>query len=252
MRNRELNKRVIYIPSCNMSKHNYKNNLEFVEAGFKACWHNTQGLVKDAKVLLDNSSHALALSISVLALEEFGKLFCIDGLLFARTDDQKAETFAKSLKSHSTKLSALELLPLLLGHIALVDPRYRTEAHFGKAVAISVSALQERGNRVLSMLEDGAFHGLDKWKQSGFYSQPQENFFISPSDAVTREAAEAVYALAWQASSTLDFLFKNGNLERYIASARKLRSKLGEADHQEIENLGMKIFSDLFAEGVVK
>ncbi len=121
-----------------MPKRNYRNNIEFVGAGFKACWHNTQDLVKAAKALLDNSSHALALSISVLALEELGKLFCIDGLLFSRTDDHKAETFAKSLKSHSTKLSALELLPLLLGNIASIDPRYQTEARFVQAVAIIV------------------------------------------------------------------------------------------------------------------
>ncbi len=99
------------------------------------------------------------------------------------------------------------------------------------------------------MLEDGAIHGLDQWKQSGFYSQPQGNSFIAPSDAVKREATEAVYALAWRASSTLDFLLKDGNLERYIASAREFRSKLSEADHQEIENLGREIFNNLFADG---
>ena len=67
-----------------------------------------------------------------------GRMICIDGLLFSRTDDHKAETFAKSLKSHSTKLSALELLPLLLGNIASIDPRYQTEARFVQAVAIIV------------------------------------------------------------------------------------------------------------------
>lgn len=68
-----------------MDRCNYRNSLDFVEAGFKACWLNTRDLVKGTKVLLDNSLHALALSTSVLALEELGKLFCVHGLLFART-----------------------------------------------------------------------------------------------------------------------------------------------------------------------
>ena len=107
-----------------MSKRNYRNNLEFVEASFTACWHNAQDLIKGAKVLLDNSLPAPALSLSVLALEELGKLFCIGGLLYARTDDDKAKAFAKSLKNHSIKLSAFEIFPALLGDIASADPGY--------------------------------------------------------------------------------------------------------------------------------
>ena len=230
-----------------MTRRNYRNNRAFIEAGFNACWHNTQDLVKGAKVLLDNSLHPLALSTSVLALEELGKLFCIDGLLFARTDDHKAEAFAKSMKSHSIKLSALELVPLLLGHIASVDPRYRNEPRFGQALVVSISDLKERGNHVLSLLEGGSFHGLDQWKQSGLYSQPRGNSFVTPADAVERQVAEAVYGLAWRASSTLDFLLKEGNLERYMTSARVLRSKLSEEDHRSIEAHATHVFTELFA-----
>lgn len=55
-----------------MVRRNYRNNLNFIETGFKACWHNTQDLVKGEKVLLDNSLRPLALSTSVLALEQLG------------------------------------------------------------------------------------------------------------------------------------------------------------------------------------
>jgi AbiV family abortive infection protein len=231
-----------------MSRRNYKNNLEFIEAGFTACWQNTQELVKGAKVLFDSSVYGLALSISVLALEELGKLFCLDGLLFASANDDKAALFAKSMKSHAVKLSALELVPMLLGHIASVDPRYGKEARFGQAIAFSVSDLKVRGNNVLSLLDSGSFHDLDKWKQSGFYSQPQGNSFVTPAEVVERSVAESVYMLAWRASSTLDFLLKHGNLERYIASARDLRSKLTEEDHQALEEIGRSMCESLFPE----
>lgn len=229
-----------------MSKRNYRNNIEFVEAGFTACWHNSQDLVKGAKLLLDNSLHAQALSLSVLALEELGKLFCIDGILFAHATDHKAQTFAKSLKSHSTKLSALELFPLLLDKIASLDPRYKTDARFKQTMAISFSNLNERGNQVTSMLKSGTFDELDKWKQYGFYSQSKNDTFIKPNDAVEPEVAEAVYMLAWRASSSLDFLLKQGNLDRYMAFARELRSKLSESDHQEIEQVSKRMLDDLF------
>jgi len=82
------------------TKPKYRNKLEFVESAFEACWKNTNDLIAAAKLLLDKGLHGIALSTAVLALEELGKLFCIDGLLFARSDYYKAEAYAKSLKSH--------------------------------------------------------------------------------------------------------------------------------------------------------
>jgi len=231
-----------------MAKRNYRANLEFVESAFAACWRNAQDLVKGAKLLLDNDLHAQALSLSVLALEELGKLFCIDGLLYAHTGDDKADIFAKSLRNHAVKLDALTLFPALLGHIASVDPRYGTEPPFGQALVISIEDLQARGNAVLSLSRDQSFQTLDQWKQSGFYAQPQGNEFLAPASAVDSKLAQAVYNLAWRASSTLDFLFKQGNLERYTGNARSLRAKLTEADHQKIENAGRRVFEALFPE----
>ena len=120
-----------------MARRHYRNSLDFVADAFRACWENAQALVTEAKLLFDHGHKARALSLSVLALEEIGKLFCADGLLFARPDDHKAKAFAKSLTSHTTKLSALELLPLLLRNISSVDPRYSTEKRFVQAVVIS-------------------------------------------------------------------------------------------------------------------
>jgi AbiV family abortive infection protein len=120
------------------TQRNYRANLAFVEAAFRACWGNAQDLVKGAKLLLDNGLHAQALSLSVLALEELGKLFCIDGLLFARTDDHKVAAFAKSLRSHALKLEAILMFPLFLGRIAAVDPRHVALPHFLDGSALEI------------------------------------------------------------------------------------------------------------------
>lgn len=229
-----------------MARRHYRNSLDFVADAFRACWTNAQELVNEAKLLFDHGHNARALSLAVLALEEIGKLFCADGLLYARPDDHKAKAFSKSLKSHTTKLSVLELLPLLLKNISSVDPRYLTEQRFIQAVVISAKDLKDRGNAVFDLLGGEGFSKLDHWKQVGFYSQPLENSFITPNKAVTKEIAAAVYMLAWRATTTLDFLLKNGNLERYIDVAREIRAKMSEAQHEAISIAGEELSNLLF------
>jgi AbiV family abortive infection protein len=221
-----------------VSKRKYRNKLEFVEDAFRACCINANDLVASAKLLLDNGYHGLALSVSVLALEELGKLFCIDGLLFARSDDHKAEAYVKALKSHTTKLSSLTLLPYLLGNIAGVDPRIKSEATFAQAVVIAIKDLQERGNVLFLLLPNSSFHDLDNLKQQGFYAQPYNNVFKSPRCAINKDTSEVVYSLAWRATTTLDFLLKDGNLNRYIEAARLVRGKMTEEQHQWVERMG--------------
>ncbi len=228
------------------TKSKYRNKLEFVESAFEACWKNTNDLITAAKLLLDKGLHGIALSTSVLALEELGKLFCIDGLLFARSDDYKAEAYLKSLKSHSIKLSSLTLLPLLLGNIAKVDPRYEEDVRFAEAVAISVTDLKNRGNAVFGLLPNASFQDLHALKQQGFYAQPYDNIFKAPNAAVDREVSQVVYSLAWRVATTLDFLFKGGNLKRYIESARSIRAKLTEQERIEIENMAKNLFETVF------
>lgn len=231
-----------------MVKRNYRNNLEFIESGFKACWSNAQDLVSGSKSLLENSVHGLALSASVLALEELGKLFCIDGLLFARADDHKTKTFVKSMKNHSVKLSAFELLPLLIARLASFDSRFENDSRFKMTLAISMSNLKDRGNDVLALIGNVSFSELDRWKQLGFYAQPKtgSNAFLSPSQAVKPEAAEAVYGLAWRATSLLEFILRDGTLESYIDSARVARAKLTEEDHHSIVLAAEELASELF------
>lgn len=229
-----------------MTRRHHRNSLEFVADAFRACWANAEALVSEAKLLSDHGHKARALSLSVLALEEIGKLFCADGLLFARPDDHKAKAFAKSLKSHAAKLSALDLLPLLLQSIASVDPRYSKEPRFRQALVISVNDLKNCGNAVIKILKGEDFSKLDHWKQVGFYSQPLENGFITPNEAVKGEIAEAVFMLAWRATTTLNFLLKDGNLKRYIDFARKLRSKLSEEQHAAMSVAGEELANLLF------
>jgi AbiV family abortive infection protein len=91
----------------------YRNSLGYVERAFRACLLNASDLVAASKALIGEGLNAPALALSVLALEELGKLLAIDGLLFARSDDHKAMTFHKSGKSHKCEASCFEGVSLI-------------------------------------------------------------------------------------------------------------------------------------------
>ena len=230
-----------------MKKQRYRNKLDFVEDAFQACWTNANDLIEAAKLLLDNELHGVALSMSVLAIEELGKLFCIDGLLFARSDDDKAKAYAKSLKRHSTKLSSFTLISFLLGNIAQVDPRLKSDPKFAQAIAISINDLKIKGNKVFDLLPNFSFQDLNSLKQQGFYAQPYGNVFKSPNKALTREVSQEIYELAWSAVTTLDFLLKDGNLQRYIKNARSIRGALTEEKHNELKEQAKHLSEMIFA-----
>jgi len=226
----------------------YRSSLEYVESGFRACWRNAQDLVLGSQKMIDSGLHALALALAVLALEELGKLSAIDGLLFARHDDYKSATFDQSGRSHSRKLEILELLPLLLLLLSRTDPRYGKEEKYNAALAISVLDLKEAGNAVRAKLQEAGFVGLDRWKQQGFYVSAGEKCFVAPRDAIKPSLAKAVHRLAWRATTTLDFLLKGGNLERYLENARSLRAKTTEDEHRELERRGAELAKTIFCQ----
>lgn len=229
-----------------MNKRNYRNTLNFITDGFRASWGNAQDLVGASKILLDSGFHAQSLSLSVLALEELGKLFCLDGLLFAKEDEPKVKKFKKSLRDHSTKLSAFELFPLFLKNIASQDPRFEVEHKFRKALDISINDLLRLGNNVLDLINEDTFHSLDALKQAGFYAHPNEitNIFLKPSQVINKDLALAIYELSWRASTTLDFLFKNDGLEKYIAKVEQFRSNLSEEDHQKLTQMAEELLKN--------
>lgn len=228
------------------SKRRYRNALPKVEQGFRACWQNAQDLVTASDQLLAVELYGPALSLAVLALEELAKILAVDGLLFARPDDGKADLYKQATKSHSVKLSILEMFPLLLGNLARLDPRYGTEQRFNLALATSIKQLQNDGNEVMAELNAGAFEKLDEWKQRGFYTACTDSGFVAPRSSVPPTLARKVRQLAWRATTTLDFVLKGGNLERYIEQARSIRDTLSEDQHRQMEESAQHLATQLF------
>lgn len=224
----------------------YRNSLDFVKSAIAACRDSSRDLVSSAKLLLDAGQHAQALSLSVLALEEMGKLFSVDGLLLAQPKDYKSDAFGKSLKSHSAKLNAVGMLPLFIENIATIDSRYNTEPAFKQAVGIGVSDLKSRCLALMKALSADNFQPLDKLKQEGFYTHLSGNGLVLPRTAVKPETAVAVHGLAWRLSSTIDFVLDDSSLERYMNFAARTRKGMSEADFKFVDAESDKYLRQLF------
>ena len=66
---------------------------------------------------------------------------------------------------------------------------------------------------------------------------------MTPSEAISPSLAKAVYHLA---VTTLDFVLKGGNLERYLERVRSVRAVLTEKQHQELERQARELFATMF------
>lgn len=225
----------------------YNKSLYFIEDGFLACSKNALDLVGAAEKLSTENYHAQCLSLSVLALEEMGKMYFIDGLLFAKSDGMKSGYFSKSLRSHNVKLSAVPMISALSVMVARSDPRFDKLEIFRKALAIGHENWKLAGQEVLDLAGHENFEFLDRWKQSGFYvSLLNGNKFQSPRDGVDPALSECVRKFAQMSASNLEFAFSDGNLQRYMEQAKSIRSKLSEKDHQLLEENAEEMIEYLF------
>jgi len=91
-------------------------------------------------------------ALSILALEELGKLLAINGLLFAPKDDHKAMAFQKSGKDHPFKLQTFGMFPIFVYNVSIHDPRYG-EKRFNQALAIAICNWKDQYNSICGMLK---------------------------------------------------------------------------------------------------
>lgn len=216
-----------------MKKPQFRNNLTFVKSGYEACWKNATDLRESAELLCKEKKFALSLSVSVLAMEEIGKMMLIDGLLFARAGDYKAENFSKGHNKHQSKLLYLELFPFFVRALATLDSRYCTHA-FKSALVITLQNFKEE---MSALAENGiaSFVDLDAWKQKGFYASESGNQIVSPDKVVSPELAQATVTLARRLTTTIDFLLSSGNIEKYFELASKVRASFSRKDWEYID-----------------
>jgi AbiV family abortive infection protein len=123
-------------------KQKYIYALKYLEDGFLNIPIGIKDLVTASNVLLNEKAFAPSLSLSIIALEECGKLFILDSLLFLR--DRKNNYFKKSSISHKSKLDALQFCIPLFINISKHDKNFtnpKTKEQFERAIQIGMKNL---------------------------------------------------------------------------------------------------------------
>lgn len=223
------------------------NPTEFIGDVVEACWSNAVELVESAKQIKAQGRNGLAISLSVLALEEIGKLHIVDGLLFAKRGDERSGLYEKGFRKHTIKLKVLDLFPLMLTYLCTFDPRYPSEERFRLSLAIVVD--QYKRDRMALAPWLGAacdLVELDRWKQKGFYVHVDERNHVARPAQIDEKMAAAVLQLAIRIVDAVNFVMKD-NMARYRERIKALREKLTEDEHAKIKSEALRIIGPLLS-----
>ncbi|MCH8206619.1 MAG: AbiV family abortive infection protein [Chloroflexi bacterium] len=223
----------------------YSFDSEWVLSGFSKAYTSALSNYDAAVALADQNHHAQATSIAILALEEVGKMVLLDGLLFARTGDERYKRYKKGHLLHRTKLDAIKLFPLFLFYLTSVDPR-RDEDRFKQTMAIVFADWEAKRQKLADLLgENFAFSGLDTLKQQGFYSHETDGTVKANNEAIDPEVSRAILELTWRVTDSLRFVLGQ-SLEHYKDFFREVREKVDDASLKRTRNYATKIVKGLF------
>jgi len=211
--------------------------VAFVADAIWGCYRNALSLAVEAQAIMARGNHALALSISIIALEELSKATFIDGLLFAKAGDDKTKMFESGYRRHERKLERVPYLHLFVMKVAMTcDSRWTGDPKFQQALAISTRLDQKIIDQISSTLGLGhGFESLDAWKQRGLYvNMTTGGLPEAPEKAIPRDLARDVVLLANRLATTFDFVMAE-NRGSYEKVAQEIRSKMSEDDHAQLE-----------------
>jgi len=232
-----------------MQKPYFDTPMDFIARGVELCWKNATALIAEAKLLQEHRFYARALSLSILALEELGKLMTLDGLAFSVVNNEisndRKKLFNECLRSHSTKLRILDGYPLFLSYIATLDPGYKTDEKFGLTMAIVVERYRKDRMELAKWLgEDCDLKKLNELKKKGFYVGRENGSLVSPLD-VDQALVKGICRLACDMVDGIDFVLKH-NLERYKDFVSSVRNKLTKEQLAEVRRLGQEVADKIF------
>lgn len=219
-------------------KPKYIYPLNYLKNGFETIPVATRDLVNASNALLTQKAYAPALSLSIIALEECGKIFILDSLLFLR--DKENNYFKKSSISHKDKLDAVQFsIPLLL-EISKHDEKFRdekTKKRFETAIRIGLKNLHDQYIELREKMPNSDIRQLDMIKQRGFYTDFYDNQFRIPSDGVEPEIATLANKLANSFIGNIEFIMNKKAISGYLSWAKKVRGNLSIEDWSKVISL---------------
>lgn len=230
-----------------MYSHDTQTVLDAFAKAFKSALANYEAA--SALAELDHISQAT--SLAVLSFEEVGKMILLDGLLFAKTGDERYKRYKQGHLTHWMKLDAMELYPFFLQYLTTVDPR-RNEIQYKQTMLVAFTDLKTKRQKLARLLGEGfVFQDLDQLKQKGFYSHETDGVLKANNEAIDPQVAKAVLALAWRVTDSLKFVLGR-SLEHYISFFNSLREKIDEVSLKSIRNEANIIVKNIFGSEIEK
>lgn len=166
--------------------------------GIYFCIQNARDLIEEAKILYHHGRHARAFSLSILALEELGKVEIITRYYLSPDSKKRMQEFVKDFKSHSSKQ-----LTAILVHFANVLVEQGEEELRKKLETPS-----ER-KRTLNIL-----------KQEGFYVDVVGDDFKSPRTFDGKLARELIEEMERQVCS-YEELIGEKSIESFLVEIKQ-------------------------------
>jgi AbiV family abortive infection protein len=223
----------------------YTHPTEAVLDAFTKAYESASLNYDAASALAERRFNGPATSLAVLALEEIGKMVLLDGLLFARTDDDRYKAYTKGHLSHRMKLDAVEIYPMFLHYLSLADPRYE-ETRYKQTIAVVMTDLKAKRQRLVDLFgESFGFQDLDALKQKGFYSHQDGAVFKSNAEGLDPEKAKAILDLTWRVIEALRFVLKNA-LDEYKKRFASYRSKVDQQTLLRIRQNAEAVVENMF------
>lgn len=204
--------------------------------GLRVCLENADRLVEEADLLYNAGHLERSLALAVLALEELGKLICINGLAFSLTRSNRGEeSFHHVRKTHQAKLSALYSFPLVIFQFAGLNEHVFADEARTRIIHSIIQGFYRRMESLEPWVGGtDSLEGLNRWKQRGLYVDfNDEQGFTGPS-GFAPELVTAVKGLARHMVDGLKMVLLD-NLDRYGEAIRVIRSTVTPEQFSEIQ-----------------
>jgi AbiV family abortive infection protein len=233
----------------------FHKTADYIADGILKTVRNAFLLCQEAKVLLDSGSAARGLSLSVLAIEEVGKAFLIDGLIFSTATDERARSFHEGFSKHKDKLEAAAVFPLAIPYFVRFGAADKDPDVLSQTCAIILHNWSEEKNELMRLFGEDCrstqwivnFSKLNKYKQAGFYVDNPDPVSFAAPQAIPTDISAAVYKVAWRMAEALHFILGQ-NTAAYREWIQAVRTKLSPAEAKELRVAVKNAMDDRFEE----
>jgi AbiV family abortive infection protein len=212
-------------------KAKYTRSLEFLKNGYLTIKESVFQLIDSSNLLLEAGAYGQSTAIAIIALEECGKIYILDSLLYSKPDGEYNKNFKKDSTDHKHKLDAIQFFIPFLELLSEHDKR-KNEKNFRLAIGTGLSNMHRSYKELRDDLPDQNIHELNNIKQAGFYTRVVGESFLSTKKAVGAKEAIIINKFANVTLGNMKLIMTPQNISAYLDNAQHIRSivSLGDWD----------------------